>query len=1054
MTNSSFQLSNNNFDFLSFIPVPVVVYQKESLQFLAINKEAIQLYGYSEDEFLNMKLNDIWQTVGDTETEIICSNFDYNKGIKNEVVYRHKNANGNTLYVQIKCNSIPYRGIDAEIITITDLTTRYEKQQKILAQKDYLKAIGNISQIWLKSTDWMQSLYRCFEIIGEIIEVDRIYFFENNLKNETTSQKLEWNRTNIEPEIDNPLLQDAKLSDSPLIINSLKEKKHFEAIVNELPPSWSKSVLEAQNIKSALTLPIFVDEEFYGFIGFDDCKKYKRFSEDEFQLLYALTSNLAQVLKSHKAYQELSFSEGKYKSLIENGNDLVAILDKNGNYKYVAPSSKTVLGIDATEFIGKSAFDFVYEEDLPRVKHLLSKIQNKKYISIEPYRFPDAQGNLRWVRTELSNHLNTPLIEGIVANTHDVTDEIKQTIINNLVTEISLAIAKPNSLVTCLHEALKKLVKVSKICMSEIWLIAPDNSQLNLITKAYQKSDTEAFHFQSLHTTNFRFNEGLPGRVWKEKNKVVWENLPKHKKFLRTKAAKIAKLSSGIGFPIIYADQFLGCIICFSKDSSEKLTEQICILSSVIQKLGIVIKQKLTEEEYRNFFNISPDPRCVVGFDGYIKKCNKAFISLIGFSKKHLYTTPISNFIHPDDKDKVAQSINSLIQGQSSEPFKGRLIASNGEVKWLLCSATALTESKTIIAVGKDITEQTLAEKKLKTAYERLKTAQKIAKLGYWYREINSDVSVWSEETYAIYEYQPETFTPTKENLLQTFKPADRYLISDDPAIHLTDTKVQSFEHEIITSSGKSKWVRQEVQLITDEKGTPVRIEGTIQDITERKEYEKQLHLSNEVFILAMKASNELIWNVDLTTNQLIRRKNHNQTFDYNLSETFSIENSWFTAIDPSDRLRVWASLESALKNKTQETWREEYKIILTDGSVSYVVDRCNILRDQDGNAVRLVGAALDVSVSRGNMERIKKQNEALREIAWTQSHIIRSPLTRIMGLVYLSKELGGGGLTIEEIMELIMDAVNELDEVIQQITYKTNLINEENIIVNVDSWE
>ena len=226
MTNSSFQLSNNNFDFLSFIPVPVVVYQKESLQFLAINKEAIQLYGYSEDEFLNMKLNDIWQTVGDTETEIICSNFDYNKGIKNEVVYRHKNANGNTLYVQIKCNSIHYRGIDAEIITITDLTTRYEKQQKILAQKDYLKAIGNISQIWLKSTDWMQSLYRCFEIIGEIIEVDRIYFFENNLKNETTSQKLEWNRTNIEPENDNPLLQDAKLSDYHLIINSLKEKKH------------------------------------------------------------------------------------------------------------------------------------------------------------------------------------------------------------------------------------------------------------------------------------------------------------------------------------------------------------------------------------------------------------------------------------------------------------------------------------------------------------------------------------------------------------------------------------------------------------------------------------------------------------------------------------------------------------------------------------------------------------------------------------------------------------------------------------------------------------
>ncbi len=164
---------------------------------------------------------------------------------------------------------------------------------------------------------------------------------------------------------------------------------------------------------------------------------------------------------------------------------------------------------------------------------------------------------------------------------------------------------------------------------------------------------------------------------------------------------------------------------------------------------------------------------------------------------------------------------------------------------------------------------------------------------------------------YKIYDCSPSTFIPSLENIKQTLQPKDQYMLEDDPLFHLESGSIKSFEHEIITLSGKLKWVHQEVRLVTDETGKVVKIEGTIQDIT----------------------------------------------------------------------------------------------------------------------------------ASRRAMDQIKKQNDTLREISWLQSHVIRAPLTRIMSLIYLSKELDGGGKSPDEIMDLIMDSAKELDNVIAQITVKTNLI-------------
>ncbi|MGJ1271441.1 MULTISPECIES: PAS domain-containing protein [Sphingobacterium] len=69
---------------------------------------------------------------------------------------------------------------------------------------------------------------------------------------------------------------------------------------------------------------------------------------------------------------------------------------------------------------------------------------------------------------------------------------------------------------------------------------------------------------------------------------------------------------------------------------------------------------------------------CLIGFDGYIKKCNKAFFNLFGYQKDRLYSTSLFQFIHIADRERAREDFDSLISGHSMEPFAGRFLTDKG----------------------------------------------------------------------------------------------------------------------------------------------------------------------------------------------------------------------------------------------------------------------------------------------------------------------------------------------------------------------------------------
>ena len=124
-----------------------------------------------------------------------------------------------------------------------------------------------------------------------------------------------------------------------------------------------------------------------------------------------------------QALKVLSESERRFRTLVQNGSDVVTVLDSHGYIRYQSPSVARVLGHAAEEMTGKSAFEYVHPEDAARVRETFSRNLNVPGVH-DPVgmRIRHADGSWRQLETIANNLLDEPSVGGIVLNSRDVTE--------------------------------------------------------------------------------------------------------------------------------------------------------------------------------------------------------------------------------------------------------------------------------------------------------------------------------------------------------------------------------------------------------------------------------------------------------------------------------------------------------------------------------------------------------------------------------------------------------------------------------------------------------
>lgn len=201
--------------------------------------------------------------------------------------------------------------------------------------------------------------------------------------------------------------------------------------------------------------------------------------------------------------------------------------------------------------------------------------------------------------------------------------------------------------------------------------------------------------------------------------------------------------------------------------------------------------------------------------------------------------------MHPDDRDYVSEAVRAAVEDGADYDIEHRVVWPDGTERWIRETGDVIRSNDgtplKMIGVAQDVTARHNADEALKENAAQLNQAQQIAHLGHWSWDVASGQLYWSDEIYRIFGYKPGEIEPTYEKFIATLHPDDIEPIKHSEQAAFAKEKPHSIDHRIIRHDGSQGWVHEEAVAITDEQGQPIRLTGTVQDITERKQLEQQL---------------------------------------------------------------------------------------------------------------------------------------------------------------------------------------------------------------------
>jgi two-component system sensor kinase FixL len=387
---------------------------------------------------------------------------------------------------------------------------------------------------------------------------------------------------------------------------------------------------------------------------------------------------------------------------------------------------------------------------------------------------------------------------------------------------------------------------------------------------------------------------------------------------------------------------------------------------------------------------------------------------------------------------------------------------------------TLYKQAEMVLRQAKAQLETRVAERtaELRAANERLQSelsqhrrtasalaeAQRVAHIGSWEWHIATNRLTWSDELYRLFGLKPQECALDYETYLARLHPDDRVLV--DRAIQRAQQERQpfAFDHRIILPDGTVRWLHGRGEVSVAETGQPIRLQGTAQDITERKRAELALHASEERFSRAFHASPATISITTLAGGCFL---DVNESFldlmgyqrDEIIGHTASELGVWPRA---DDRARVVQALrEQGSVRGIEISFRTKSGEILETLASIELIDlggeRCMLTLTQDISERRRAEAALKTFAT-----TLERRNRELQEFASVASHDLQEPLRKVQAFGDLLRTEYSATLDVEgrDYLKRIQNAASRMQTLINDLLLLARLGSDARPFVMVDlNW-
>ncbi len=250
---------------------------------------------------------------------------------------------------------------------------------------------------------------------------------------------------------------------------------------------------------------------------------------------------------------------------------------------------------------------------------------------------------------------------------------------------------------------------------------------------------------------------------------------------------------------------------------------------------------KQSEEKYRSYIDNAPDGVFISDETGKYYEVNAAACTISGYSKEELLHMSIHDLLPEDSREN---SLDQFRKMNNSGILKADLMFKHkdGTKRWFTVAAIKLSNTR-FLGFAKDITEHKQAEEALQESETNLAKAQRIAHIGSWEKDLETNMLKWSKEMFNVFDINTESFNGKIDPILKVIHPED--IIDFTKSMSFRDKgNTPSIEYRVIHKDGTVHYIFEEGSIEVDETGNPVKKIGTSQDITERKKIEEELRSS------------------------------------------------------------------------------------------------------------------------------------------------------------------------------------------------------------------
>ena len=195
-----------------------------------------------------------------------------------------------------------------------DITDRKKFEKELNKKEKMLLASSEAIKSLLDNRDYMFALEKSFDVLGLALEVDKIHLFLNTYsrgKRGKTSLKAQWEDGDFSTDIPRDKFQKIPFEKISSIIEPLKNGTIFSSDISYIRDPRVRSFLSAQGILSAVIMPLFVKEIFWGFILFENCKCKRTWIPAEVSIISAFSNSLEKAIERNLVEQELEDSKNK-----------------------------------------------------------------------------------------------------------------------------------------------------------------------------------------------------------------------------------------------------------------------------------------------------------------------------------------------------------------------------------------------------------------------------------------------------------------------------------------------------------------------------------------------------------------------------------------------------------------------------------------------------------------------------------------------------------------------------------------------------------------------